>query len=681
MILKDLVSREFGEDKWLAVLSELGVDDDAVLLELKQYPDETTIAGVNATAKVLGVTFDDALKVFGAHFVTFVRRGGHLRMLESMGDSISEFMRNLNHMHAYLERQMRDAHFPCFHITREADIEDGHAFYLSYSSVRGKALMPLVEGVLPALASSLHGQDVRMEALPAPEEGYSATWLVTTESHASRFAREPRGRASSDLPSAEVETAPNAADPATRWGSLWHMAIASCCCSNSLAVAAAESIDAKAPDAAPEMSHELSLGECTVYTEANAAEPQVCELNHGPARERLDRLALEARLAADPARVLMRALPYHNVCSSWEDVQQLSRVAKFWGTNQGDVRHFCWTQASEYADRFISHSWFQPENWHEVMGSKCSYAELKGTELYAEAMEIAEVEERDHKDITFWIDKCCIPQQHSMMPFCIGLIEDFLDRCKGMIVVLSWQYFERLWCVYEWAAFLVRHPPQNVTICMSYFMRPASRDLYVESIRNLTIDNCKCAKENDRQILKSKVAEYYYSERAFENFARCSSIAMIARTLCREASRGRAAFEEEFKPFVRLAKELGLTDLATALDIAEPVAWRGEAQHLIQAAEASEAGEYWRHWQIRFLAMVEEWFMDEVVPILNRVKLASVRSEFLGVSDSREISKSTVAQMDEHNRSASRRSTSHSVLDSRRSTSHSLLEDKLKELL
>mmetsp|Transcript_89537 Transcript_89537/g.255745 ORF Transcript_89537/g.255745 Transcript_89537/m.255745 type:complete len:186 (+) Transcript_89537:179-736(+) len=110
IILKDLVVSKFGEEKWAAIGAKLGLAEsgDGPILEEKQYPDETTVAGIATTAEVLGVSFEDALKVYGAHFVHFVYKGGHLQMLHSMGDSLEEFLKNVNHLHYTLERTYRE---------------------------------------------------------------------------------------------------------------------------------------------------------------------------------------------------------------------------------------------------------------------------------------------------------------------------------------------------------------------------------------------------------------------------------------------------------------------------------------------------------------------------------------------------------------------------------------------
>ena len=47
----------------------------------------------------------------------------------------------------------------------------------------------------------------------------------------------------------------------------------------------------------------------------------------------------------------------------------------------------------------------------------------------------------------------------------VARIEGFLKRCDGMVVLFSWHYFERLWCVFEWACFLVWHEPQSLHVC------------------------------------------------------------------------------------------------------------------------------------------------------------------------------------------------------------------------
>ena len=60
-------------------------------------------------------------------------------------------------------------------------------------------------------------------------------------------------------------------------------------------------------------------------------------------------------------------------------------------------------------------------------------------------------------------------------------------------------------CVYEWAAFLVHHKPNDINICVDAFMLPGTVPIYVESIEKLSVESCKCYNEDDRETLRSKV--------------------------------------------------------------------------------------------------------------------------------------------------------------------------------
>jgi len=623
VVLKDFILSRFGEGTWRSVLGELRVTDDAAVLDLKQYDDAISVAAVHAVVTVLATTWDDALRALGAHLVEYTYTGGHLRMLESMGDNLKEFLRNLNHMHNHLERKMRGSMFPSFHITDE---EEG-GFRLSYASVRGTALAALVEGVLPAAARLLHAQAVAMQLEAKPVLGFSATWKVRLGSLSSATAPP----AVADQRGAAVR------------GAVWHHALVSffgCCARPATGGTGVEEVHAHVPSScgrAPEASGALCslAGPRSDCLSGPSSDPAPEPESSDALNSWLDELERKAKGAARPADLLMRAVPTGRVCASWDD-DSLSQAEDFWRSNVGGIRHFQLASPASRATRFISHSWFEPANWKEIMGLKCSYAAMKCTELQLAATEIGADSACNLEDITFWIDKCCIPQQHSLKEVCITMIEEFLDRCDGMVVLLTWEYFQRLWCVYEWAAFLVRQPLDNITICMETFLRPSSRHLYIEAIRNLTLDNCKCSHEPDRCLLKQKVAQYYTSEANFVELAQCSAIALIVRTVCRGASRGVHFWEEEVVPYVKLARELKLDHLAEALESAEPWEWRMRAMEAasINTSQVSSRGciAEVKEWEPHFNCSIDCWFTYQIDPVLQRSKAAAVRHDFAFVS-------------------------------------------------
>ena len=90
---------------------------------------------------------------------------------------------------------------------------------------------------------------------------------------------------------------------------------------------------------------------------------------------------------------------------------------------------------------------------------------------------------------------------------------------QGMVVLFTWQYFERLWCVYEWAAFLIYHDPEDVSILVDVFHRSSSQQLYIDSVENFSALTSKCYNEDDRKLLNEKIDEYYISNESFARFA------------------------------------------------------------------------------------------------------------------------------------------------------------------
>ena len=59
-ILKDLVLKKLGgAETWSKILGKLGLaTDDAIVDDCKQYDDSTTVAGIKATAEVVGVSYN-----------------------------------------------------------------------------------------------------------------------------------------------------------------------------------------------------------------------------------------------------------------------------------------------------------------------------------------------------------------------------------------------------------------------------------------------------------------------------------------------------------------------------------------------------------------------------------------------------------------------------------------------
>lgn len=231
---------------------------------------------------------------------------------------------------------------------------------------------------------------------------------------------------------------------------------------------------------------------------------------------------------------------------------------------------------------------------------------------------------RDMNQIIVWIDKCCVPQTNQeAKAICISLIEGFLTNCSGMIVLLSWNYFTRLWCVYEWACFLRIHHPLSVEIGCDSFLRANPSEtlpLYLKSIEEISVRGAVCFEEDDHRILEEKVSRYYNGDtqeesfESFERFAQCSAIAFIAKPIFFWRARASQAEEVAWtRPLIALAERLQLDELSEILSAAKPHQW------FLCCDKDSE----------QFYAILQYWFESMVVQYLLRERKRAVRSQYV----------------------------------------------------
>ena len=589
VILKDVVTTKFGANNWKKIVAEFGQETDEDLMQMEHaYEDAVTFGLVEATCKVLGVTLDQALTVFGKHFVDVIHMGDHLRMMRTMGDTMGDFLDNVNHLHYALYHRFPKANFPGFNIRRDPEQPD--TFLVSYSSSRGDVLHALVVGVLQQVSLRLHDQHLEMTRLEKPLQGYLVSWTAKA----------------SDVPEEKRIPQPLVGSGAKTAGGLWHGILTSAAC----------------------------CGEKQAQKGAKLTRSQ---------KLTLDALQTKAFNSSEPSAILMRSVRAQHVAAEWDDLPGMHKASAFWLSKVGMPRDYLLSQDALRADRFVTHSWSPPMWWEEIMGENCPYADIKAIELWIVAMDIAQEKFDDSsrwKEITFWVDKCCIPQQHALTRQCISMIEKFIRNTDGMTVLFTWDYFERLWCVYEWASFLVWHSAAEVEVCTEMFMRPATRHHYLHAIRTFTVRSAKCFHEPDRSLLQEKIAEYYVSEAAFERFAKCTVIAVLSRSAVYRAGRSSTEMQGELDPLRELAQELNLPGLVAALQQPDPVGWRSKAmssgtEDLPASASKGTAGsknsrEEWSHanWQKVYKDKIRDWFMSDVLPVVEMVKEECVHTSW-----------------------------------------------------
>jgi hypothetical protein len=143
--LKDMVIEQFGTARWTSVLERSGVPTDS-FLTMRSYDDQRTYALAQACADELGISLADALRAFGAHWVEHTLAHEYSTLVTASGNTLIEFLENLNALHDKISSTFLDYQPPEFDVTVRANGE----LEILYTSQR-TGLTPFVEGLMLAL--------------------------------------------------------------------------------------------------------------------------------------------------------------------------------------------------------------------------------------------------------------------------------------------------------------------------------------------------------------------------------------------------------------------------------------------------------------------------------------------------------------------------------------------------
>ncbi|XP_054576253.1 guanylate cyclase soluble subunit beta-2-like [Eptesicus fuscus] len=129
------------------------------------YDDIITIKLIQEACKILGVSMEAILKLFGEHFFKFCKKSGYDRMLRTLGGDLTEFIENLDALHSYLALSYQEMNAPSFRLEKGAD----QKMLLHYYSDRS-GLCHIVPGIIEAVAKDFFNIDVSMDILDMNEE-------------------------------------------------------------------------------------------------------------------------------------------------------------------------------------------------------------------------------------------------------------------------------------------------------------------------------------------------------------------------------------------------------------------------------------------------------------------------------------------------------------------------------
>uniref|UniRef100_A0A8C0JJ31 guanylate cyclase n=1 Tax=Canis lupus dingo TaxID=286419 RepID=A0A8C0JJ31_CANLU len=154
--LQSLVTEKFGEETWEKLKASADVQD--AFMTYTVYDDVVTTRLVQEACRLLGVSTEAILKLFGEHFFKFCKMSGYDRMLRTLGGDLPEFIENLDALHSYLALSYQEMNAPSFRVERGAD---GRMLLHYYSDRSG--LCHIVPGIIEAVAKDFFDIEVTMD--------------------------------------------------------------------------------------------------------------------------------------------------------------------------------------------------------------------------------------------------------------------------------------------------------------------------------------------------------------------------------------------------------------------------------------------------------------------------------------------------------------------------------------
>lgn len=162
--IQDMVCGRFGEEIWQEIKQKAEVDAD-VFINMEGYPDDITHRLVKAASVVLNLSASEIMQAFGEFWVQYTSEEGYGEMMDMSGDTLPEFLENLDNLHARVGVSFPKLQPPSFECS---DMEED-SLNLHYRSDR-EGLAPMVLGLVKGLGTRFD-TEVEITHTQSREEG------------------------------------------------------------------------------------------------------------------------------------------------------------------------------------------------------------------------------------------------------------------------------------------------------------------------------------------------------------------------------------------------------------------------------------------------------------------------------------------------------------------------------
>lgn len=144
--IQQMVASHHGEDVWQRIKARADLQDLDFFSTYQAYPDDVTHRLVAAATQELGLSGDQIMQAFGEYWITYTASEGYEQLLESTGETLPEFLDQLDNLHARAAIAFPELQPPSFRCQHSADA----SMQLEYRSKR-RGLAPMVTGLLHGL--------------------------------------------------------------------------------------------------------------------------------------------------------------------------------------------------------------------------------------------------------------------------------------------------------------------------------------------------------------------------------------------------------------------------------------------------------------------------------------------------------------------------------------------------
>ena len=142
--LQDLVTNNFGKDKWEKSLEDAGLSKSSIFLPVADVEDSQVMKVVGSVCKTLNISLQQAAEAFGDYWVNVYSQKLYKQYYQKSKSS-KEFLLELDNVHVIMTRSMENAKPPRF----VYEWKDGKTLIMNYKSQRGLIdfMVGLVKGV------------------------------------------------------------------------------------------------------------------------------------------------------------------------------------------------------------------------------------------------------------------------------------------------------------------------------------------------------------------------------------------------------------------------------------------------------------------------------------------------------------------------------------------------------